>query len=67
MVAATSEETSHVDADRWRPMLDRLRHELEAASRSKMFGDLTLTVTFVDGAAMTEKIGVVKSRKLMNT
>lgn len=67
MVAVTEPETSHVDPDQWRPMLDRLRHELESATRSKMFGELTLTVTFVDGVAMAEKIGVVKSRKLMKS
>lgn len=55
-----------LDSD-WRQTLDRLQHELEAASRSRIFGDLTLTVTFVDGVAMTEKIGVVKSRKLMKS
>jgi hypothetical protein len=50
----------------WQPMLDRLHDELKSAARQKMFGDLTLTVTFVDGVAVTEKIGTVKSRKLKN-
>lgn len=65
MVAVNEPESSDVDHDQWSPILDRMRHELESAARSKMFGELTLTVTFVDGVAMAEKIGVVKSRKLM--
>lgn len=59
MVAAKAETD-------WQQTLDRLKDELTAAARQRMFGDLTLTVTFVDGVAMTEKIGVVKSRKLKN-
>lgn len=65
MVAATDiKEDGHVD-DPWRPTLDRMRHELDSAARSSMYGDLTLTVTFVAGEAMTETIGVVHRRKLM--
>lgn len=61
MVAATTD-----DAVDWEPMLSRLRDQLQKAARSRMYGDLTLTVAFVAGEAMTETIGVVHRRKLKN-
>lgn len=57
MVAAVS------DTD-WRPMLERLREELESAQRSRIYGDLTLTVKFEDGEAVHEKVVTTKSRRL---
>jgi hypothetical protein len=50
----------------WEPMLDRLRDHLAKAARSKMYGDLTLTVAFMNGEPTTETIGVVHRRKLKN-